>query len=229
MTFEAILFDCDGVLVDSEIVGLEDAAEFLRGHGFSWGPEDLIRRFNGMRMDRFADELRRAYEEVLGQKAAEADFQALLKGMIEARRANRHKMTIVEGAMGSVAAAHASDLPLAVASSSAQVFLDDKIQRYGFASYFGPHVYSADVVQHGKPEPDIFLFAAERLAVSAQNCLIIEDSAHGVSAGVAAGATVWGFTGGGHCLPAHPARLEESGAVRILSNHSELAKALSEL
>lgn len=226
--YAAILFDCDGVLVDSEIVGLEDAAVFLSDRGFDWTAEDLVRRFTGMRQDAFAAGLREGYAQVLGRPPSDAEFEELANGMIEARRAKRHTMTLVPGADAMLETAAALDgVALAVASSSAQHFLDDKIDRYGLRPVFGEHVYSADHVSHGKPAPDIFLFAAERVGAPFERCLVIEDSPHGVAAGKAAGTTVWGFTGGGHCLDDHAERLLAEGAVRILPDHDALVRALT--
>lgn len=229
MAYQAVLFDCDGVLVDSEIVGLEDATEFLRRQGFDWGPEDFIRRFTGMRTDLFVAKLREAYDRVLGRPVTDEEFAALLNGIIDARRANRHKMGFIEGAHGSVEAARSVGLSVAVASSSAQIYLDSKIERFNFAPLFDGHVYSADYVSSGKPAPDIFLYAAEKVKVSPSECLVIEDSAYGVMAGIASGAEVWGFTGGGHCLDDHADSLREAGATRILSHHNELSSAILEL
>jgi HAD superfamily hydrolase (TIGR01509 family) len=227
--YAAILFDCDGVLVDSEVVGLEDSAAFLTENGFDWTTEDLIRRFTGMRNDAFLSGMREAYAEVLGRAPREPEFEALIAGLYQARAANRHAMTLVEGAEAVArAAAGLPGLKVAVASSSGQHFLDDKIDRYGLRPVFGEHVYSADHVEHGKPAPDIFLFAAERLGAAPGDCLVIEDSAHGVTAGVAAGATVWGFTGGGHCLRGHAARLSAAGAERVVSDHASLLTSLQD-
>ena len=224
---DAILFDCDGVLVDSEVVGLEDSAAFLADNGFGWTPEDLIRRFTGMRQDAFAAGLRAAYADVLGRPATDAEADALMDGVIAARRASRHAMTLVPGAVETVEAAARSGAGLAVASSSAQVFLDDKVDRYGLRPYFGEHVYSADHVAHGKPAPDIFVFAAAKLGAAASRCLVIEDSAHGVAAGTAAGCEVWGFLGGGHVLDGHAARLTEAGAARVVPDHAALSTMLT--
>ena len=225
MRHAAILFDCDGVLVDSEVVGLEDSAAFLNDQGFDWTTEDLIRRFTGMRQDAFAAGLREAYEEeVLARPSTDEEFAALLEGVIDARRASRHEMRLVDGAVGSVEAAAASGARLAVASSSAQHFLDDKIDRYGLRPAFGAHVYSADHVAHGKPAPDIFVFAAGKLGTPPQDCLVIEDSGHGVAAGVAAGCAVWGFLGGGHVLDGHAERLTHAGAQRLVADHAELRR-----
>ena len=124
MSFAAILFDCDGVLVDSEIVGLEDSAEFLRQQGFDWGPEDLIRRFTGMRIDKFTEGLRAAYDEVLGRPSTEKELTHLVEGIIEVRRASRHQMEVVPDARFAVQVAQERGFPMAVASSSAQEHLD---------------------------------------------------------------------------------------------------------
>ncbi|MEM9233743.1 MAG: HAD-IA family hydrolase, partial [Pseudomonadota bacterium] len=135
-------------------------------------------------------------------------------------------MDVVPGALESVETAHATGRPLAVASSSAQIHLDSKIDRYGFAPLFSGHVYSADHVSEGKPAPDIFLYAAEKLGVSSSECLVIEDSAHGVRAGVAAGATVWGFLGGGHILDDHAEQLLAAGATRLIADHEMLSQSI---
>lgn len=227
MAIGAVLFDCDGVLVDSEIVGLEDSAEFLRSNGFSWSPEDLIRLFTGKRDDLFRKGLMEGYAAVLGREPREEEAAALYEGLIEARRANRHKMKAVEGALETVKLVADLGIPAAVASSSKQVFLDSKIERYGFAPFVLPHVYSAEFVDHGKPAPDIFLYAAEKLGVAPDSCLVIEDSPFGVEAGVAAGMEVWGFTGGGHCLEDHPIRLKQAGSSRIHEDHFALQQDIA--
>jgi beta-phosphoglucomutase-like phosphatase (HAD superfamily) len=116
---------------------------------------------------------------------------------------------------------------LAVASSSKQVHLDSKIDRFGFGPHVLPHVYSAEHVTSGKPAPDIFLYAAERLSAEPDACLVIEDSPFGVEAGVAAGMETWGFLGGGHCLHDHTARLKAAGATRVLATHAALQQELA--
>ncbi|MEM1380042.1 MAG: HAD family phosphatase [Pseudomonadota bacterium] len=227
MRVDAVLFDCDGVLVDSEIVGLEDSAEFLRSQGFSWSPEDLIRKFTGKRDDLFRDELLAAYAGVLGRRPSDDEGAALVEGLIATRRAKRHTMQTVPGASATVAQVKALGLPLAVASSSRQVHLDSKIDRYDLRQFVGEHAYSAEKVTHGKPAPDIFLYAAERISAAPEHCLVIEDSPFGVEAGVAAGMQVWGFTGGGHCLERHENWLLEAGALRIHASHDALQKGLA--
>ncbi|MGV6819447.1 MAG: HAD family hydrolase [Parvularcula sp.] len=226
----AVLFDCDGVLIDSEVVGLEDAVTFLGDNGLAFARDDLIRRFTGMRSDRLQRELRGAYDEALGRPSTDQEFTALFDGFVETRRARRHEVQLIDGAEQTLAvAARHEGFQIAVASSSGQSFLDDKIDRFGLRPFVGHHVYSADSVAHGKPAPDIFLYAADRLGADMTKCLIIEDSPNGVMAGIAAGATVWGFVGGGHCLTDHAGRLEACGASRIFKTHADLGQALEAL
>lgn len=223
---DAILFDCDGVLVDSEVVGLEDTTEFLRSLGFPWSPRDLIRLFTGKRDDRFRAELIGHYAELLGREPTAGEGEALFAKMLEIRRAKRHTMQPVPGALDTIKLVHERRIPMAIASSSRKIYLDSKVERYGFAPFVLPHVYSAEHVAHGKPAPDIFLEAAENLQIAPERCLVIEDSPAGVEAGVAAGMRVWGFTGGGHCLDDHAQRLIKCGALRIHGDHAALQQDL---
>lgn len=224
-----VLFDCDGVLVDSEAVGLDAATDYLAAKGLPMAREEIVLRFTGMRTDRFRGELRDLFEDSRGGRVSDASFEAFFEGFLETRRANRHLMALVPGAADAVTAAIHRKLGVAVASSSAKVYLDSKIDRFGLRGYFGDHVYSADVVAHGKPAPDIFLHAAMRIGISPDQCLVIEDSCHGVTAGRAAGAVVWGFGGGGHSSPALHDRLEASGASRVARTHEELADWIAAL
>ena len=102
------------------------------------------------------------------------------------------------------------------------------MQRTGIFEFFDPHVYSADLVAHGKPAPDIFLYAAEKIGAAPARCLVIEDSANGVKAGLAAGMTVCGFLGGGHCFDGHGERLIDAGAHRTVRDFQALTGLLDE-
>ncbi len=228
--YAAILFDCDGVLVDSEVVGLKEGVAFLNAHGFSLTVEDAVRRFTGMRTDRLRAAFMADYELVLDRSPSDEEVDDLLEGFIACRRVRRHLMKTVPGALDTVAwTARLGGVGVAVASSSGMPQLSKKVTEFGFAPHFGKHVYSGDDVAEGKPAPDIFLYAAERLGVAPEAGLGIEDSPNGGKAGCAAGATVWGFTGAGHCLPNHAERLEEVGAEAILSDHSTLRSAIAAL
>lgn len=218
--FDAVIFDCDGVLVDSEALGLDDSAAYLRGHGFDWTPADLVRLFTGYRDDVFSQKLSSAYRAL--HQAGPPD--GFFEGLVHQRRKNKDKLKTVEGA---AAAISALTLPFAVASSSRTEFLEGKLKRVGLWPMLEPHVYSADLVASGKPAPDIFLYAAEKLGTPPAKCLVIEDSANGVKAGIAAGMHVWGFTGGGHCFEGHGESLLDAGASWIAKNFPALTNALA--
>lgn len=97
-------------------------------------------------------------------------------------------------------------------------FLKSKLERTGLYDLAAPHVYSADLVDHGKPAPDIFLYTAQKLDVDPARCLVLEDSENGVKSGVAAGMTVWGFLGGGHIFDGHGDRLQGAGAAALATD-----------
>ena len=219
MRFDAVIFDCDGVLVDSEALGLEESAAYLRAHGFGWTAADLITRFTGYRTDVFARLLTEGYQQIHGR----APDSAFFEGLIDIRRSRRHLLQPIRDADRALTQ---TDLPVAVASSSHTEFLDGKLKRTGLYDLAAPHVYSADLVPHGKPAPDIFLYAAEKLGAAPERCLVVEDSVNGVRAGVAAGMTVWGFLGGGHVFDGHSARLEEAGAAATVDDFNAFLAAL---
>jgi len=144
-------------------------------------------------------------------------------GLVEQRRKKKDLLQTVPGAAGVL---RDISMPFAVASSSRTEFLESKLKRVGLWDLATPHVYSADLVEQGKPAPDIFLYAAEKLQVVPEKCLVIEDSVNGVQAGVAAGMTVWGFTGGGHCFEGHGERLLEVGAADVMDDFPALLNKL---
>jgi len=114
-----------------------------------------------------------------------------------------------------------------VASGSSLDRLHHSLGLVGLWSKFAPHIFSATQVKHGKPAPDLFLYAAAQMGVSPSSCLVIEDSVAGVQAAKAAGMKVLGFTGGSHCDIGHGDVLCREGAVASYAHMSDLAKNLS--
>lgn len=211
----AVIFDCDGVLVDSEILALEVEIDILGTLGLSYEPAIFRRRFLGM-------------HDVAFRNALDADRRALhgvglpddFLDVVHARRrvAVETRLTEVDGAGLAV---EALALPRAVASSTGVAFLEQKLRKTGLWDRFAPHAYSADLVAHGKPAPDIFLHAAAALGVDPATCLAIEDSANGVISARAAGMRVWGFVGGGHCRPESADALREAGAEDVIATWAD--------
>lgn len=222
MAYGAVIFDCDGVLVDSEVLAIRGERAALLALGLDYTPADYVRRFVGLHDGAFMDELRADYRKGLAGEPP-ADFE---ERIIAGRRREMHALTAIAGAADALIAAKRLAVAVAVASSSRAHFLESKLKRMNLWDHAAPHVYSADLVAHGKPAPDIFLYTAEKLAVAPSDCLVLEDSENGVRAGIAAGMEVWGFTGGGHCFDGHGERLMAAGAHRIACDFADFRKIL---
>lgn len=221
--FSAIIFDCDGVLVDSEVLAMRAERGALEQMGLSYTREDYMRRFIGMHDDAFLAEVTKDLRAHLGD--APADLEARL---LAARRAEMKHLTVIDGADAALRAARNADYGLAVASSSRAHFLESKMKRTSLWELAAPHVYSADLVARAKPAPDIFLYAAAQIDVAPADCVALEDSENGVRSALAAGMTVWGFLGGGHVCAGHGERLLAAGAARLVSNHAEFAEIIGQ-
>jgi len=120
-------------------------------------------------------------------------------------------------------------LPVCVASSSTEEQIRRKLELTGLHHHFGENLFSSTMVEWGKPAPDLFLYAAQRLATAPDRCLVIEDSPAGINAALAAGMTAVGFCGGSHCGPEHGARLQEHGAALVVHDMRELVTAIARL
>lgn len=219
---DSILFDCDGVLIDSEVIAIQSERELLSQWGLDYTFETFISRFVGLHNRDFhaalaadAAQAGLCLPEGFGQRLQENNwrrYETELEPIADVRR-------VLDVFRGSCA----------VASSSETDKLIRKLQITGLHDLFAPHIYSSDLVTRGKPAPDLFLLAAERLSAVPQRCLVIEDSVNGVRAGLAAGMRVWGFTGGGHADAGLSARLMQAGAVAVYGSHKEIAEALNAL
>jgi len=211
----AVIFDCDGVLVDSEILAVEVEIALLAQLGLTYDPTDFKRRFLGMHDQAFNEALDIDCRAATGRPLP-ADF---------AQRTHEHRLAACQERLrevtGAADAVAALSRPKAVASSSGSAFLRQKLELAGLLGAFDPHIYSADLVGRGKPHPDIFLHAAERLGTEPAACLAIEDSVNGVLSARAAGMEAWGFTGGGHMDEEAGRRLSEAGASRLVASWAQ--------
>jgi HAD superfamily hydrolase (TIGR01509 family) len=219
----AVIFDCDGVLVDSEKLALEVELAILAGQGLSFEREDYVTRFMGLSHDAFHDAIDQDACRRLGRPISETIREELATRL---RQTMIAQLTEVPGAGAAVAA---TPLLKAVASSSTKEGLERKLRQVGLWTHFEPHVYSADHVVHAKPAPDLFLHAAEKLGVPPKACLVLEDSVNGVIAAKAAGMLVWGFLGGGHVHERMGARLTAAGAERLVKDWPEAGRLLAQL
>lgn len=211
----AVIFDCDGVLVDSEILALEVEIVMLGEIGMTYEPAEYRRRFLGLHDQAFYEALDADHRALRGRPLPDGFLHRTHEKRLAACR---ERLCEVAGAAEAVSAL---SRPKAVASSSGEAFLREKLALAGLLAAFDPHVYSADAVARGKPHPDVFLHAAEGLAVDPARCLAIEDSVNGVLSAKAAGMEVWGFMGGGHMDEDAARRLAEAGAHRLVEDWDE--------
>src|SRR6185437_12752735 len=172
LRFKAVIFDCDGVLVDSEVIALKVELEMLAEQGLHFEPADYAVRFMGLSTDAYHAAIDEEAKLRLGRPIAEAIRQSeRLRAVMVA------ELTEVPGAGEAVAGL---TLPKAIASSGSMGGMERKLKRTGLWEHFAPHVYSADHVVHAKPAPDLFLHAAAALNVPPADCVVLEDSVNGV-------------------------------------------------
>ena len=220
---DAVIFDCDGVLIDSETIAHEVELEAMKRLGLFFDSAKYKARFQGLAVKDWSAMLDEDHRAQIGRPLPDG-FIASISAEI-----TRRVLGDIRPIDGAVEAARTFRRLKAIASSSPKVELHGKIRGLGLWDDFDGHVYSGDDVERGKPAPDLFLLSAEKLRVDPVRCVVIEDSVNGVKAGVAAGMTVWGFVGGPHCLPDQSARLVGAGAQRVLLHMTDVAQALRAL
>jgi HAD superfamily hydrolase (TIGR01509 family) len=214
-----LIFDCDGVLVDSELLACAALAELLTTLGRPMTTEEAMLAFAGCSvkdvMARAEDLLSRPIPKQMGEQAA-------LRLLARFRR----ELNAVGGVKEAIAV-----LPYrrCVASSSAPDRLMLSLEVTGLLSLFGNDVFSAVQVANGKPAPDLFLLAARSLAEDPSSCVVIEDSIPGVEAARAAGMAVIGFAGASHASDDLARRLAAAGADTVIRSMADLPSAVERL
>jgi HAD superfamily hydrolase (TIGR01509 family) len=211
-----VIFDCDGVLIDSEIVVCRITAEELSRIGFRVSTEEVVERFAGRPEREMVVEL----ESQWGRTIPEAFFERI-RAQIE--HAYGSELQVIPGVAGILEKIR---VDICVASSSYPAKLELGLKSTGLHDRFFPHIVSAVSVAHGKPAPDIFVYAAGWMHTPVASCLVIEDSVPGTRAAVAAGMRVIGFAGGSHCGPDHRSKLLEAGASHVFDAYDQLPALL---
>lgn len=216
---EAIIFDFDGVLIESEYAGNRQIADWLTAQGHPTTVTQSMENFMGLAQKQFTD----ALEAWIGGPLPD-DFQAAREA--EDARVLAEGIEAVAGAIAFIRALP-PELPRAIASSSSTRWIATHLDHLGLRDAFGDHLYSGrEHVELGKPAPDLYLHAARQLAVPIERCAIIEDSPVGVTAAVASGAYVVGLTAGGHCGADHGERLAALGVDAVARDFDEAAEIL---
>ncbi len=218
-----VIFDCDGVLVDSEYLAARLEQRRYGEHGLELGMEEFCERFSGMTGEAIFETV----QEIIGKrlpKTLQNEIEVELDRMLDDEL---EPIAGVEDALDRI------DRQWCICSNSSEQRLERVLTNMGFHHRFAPNIFSARTVSPGrpKPAPDVFAHAIRFFGVDPREAVILEDSVHGVHAGVAAGARVVGFIGGRHSFPSHGEQLSAAGAetvIRRLVDFPELVRAFSE-
>ena len=217
MRFDAIIFDFDGVLLESEFAGNRELASLLTDLGHETGVEEAFKHYAGLSGRQFIE----AIEARIGTRLP-PEFYA--RRNEQSVRALHNGVDAVVGAVEFVRSLP-PDLPRAVASSSSTRWIRTHLKHLGLSDAFGSHIYSGpEHVENGKPAPDIYLFAAQALGADIARCVILEDSEVGARGALASGASVIGIAAGRHCFDHHADMLRSLGVRKIAHSFDEVAR-----
>lgn len=205
---DLVIFDCDGVLIDSELIACSAEAKALSKIGYATTKEDVVKRFTGMPSEAMYEII----ERELGH-ALPSDFANQVKRDIMERY--RTELRAIDGAKEVLSSL---EIPICVASSSNPAKLALGLVETGLYDLLYPNIFSTALVKKGKPHPDLFLYAARKMNVDGSNCIVVEDSIAGVTAGRRAGMKVIGFVGGAHCGPGQSEKLYQAGAETVIDD-----------
>src|SRR5437773_4180054 len=215
MRFDLVIFDCDGVLIDSELLAIRADQQCLAECGIELSVEEILERYTGIS---FAGMV--------------ADLEAR-HGPLPADFFDRHRRRLwplmekeLRAIPGVTVVLDALTCPTCVASSGRPDRLRHALSLVGLYDRFHPHIFSAVEVARGKPAPDLFLHAAARMGTAPECCVVVEDSVPGVIAGVAAGISVIGVVRASHCRADEAARLAAHGGAPVIDNMTKLLPAL---
>ena len=211
----ALIFDFDGVIADSEAIANAVLAEAVSRLGHPTTLDQALTRYSGRRWDEVVAEI----EAATGKPLASTFSGKLKRATLERFRTDLKE---VSGAANFIR--RFAHLPRCIASSSSLDRLQLCLEVLALEAEFGSHVFSADMVARGKPHPDIFLFAADKLRVKPNECLVIEDSAGGIRAAVAAGMTAVGLCAASHIRDGHDLKLKDAGAVHLADSWSDVER-----
>jgi HAD superfamily hydrolase (TIGR01509 family) len=215
-----IIFDFDGVLLESEYAGNAQIADYLTGIGHPTTPEDSMANFMGLSGRDFLA----AIERWIGRPLPE-DFHRVREE--EDARVLEEGLEAVAGAVAFIEALPPG-LPRAIASSSTTEWIERHLDHLRLRHHFEKMVFSGhEHVERGKPAPDIYLLAARAMRVPIERVAIIEDSPVGVTGALASGAEVIGLCAGRHCAPGHADRLRALGVRNIVGSFEEVAALLA--
>ena len=217
--FDAIIFDFDGVLIESEFEGNRHLAELLTSLGHPTSVAEAIEHYTGLAGSDFIG----AVERRIGRELP-PEFHRATRTLRD--QSLEEGIAAVAGAIAFVRSLP-DDLPKALASSSSTRWVRTHLDHLALTEAFEPHVYSgAEHVERGKPAPDLYLHAAKELGGAIDRTVIIEDSKVGATGALSSGATVIGLAAGRHCFDGHAGMLRSLGIEHVAHSFDEVARLL---
>ena len=216
---DAVIFDCDGVLVDSEVIASRVVADMFLAHVPGLNRDEFVSNLAGVSDAEVVERCRRDF----GVRFPD-DFLDQIEDAVD--DALNQELEAIPGAdtlVGNIR------LTKAVASNSRRARVARSLRRANLTDAFGDRIYSAEQVPLPKPAPDVYLLAADGLGVSPANCLVVEDSTAGVTAARSAGMTVIGFAGASHVLPGHADALRQAGAIEAVPDMPSVGQVIDHL
>lgn len=216
-----VLFDCDGVLVNTEEIGARNARSALQAAGLHYSDEQFEDRVVGCDLMTLRQNVRDDYFAATGQQLGEDFFDDMHARYLQEEAKG---IAAIAGVRDFVESLARSQIPFAICSNSFVPNIERKIRAVGLYDLFAGRILGRDNVAHGKPAPDVYLAGMTLLGeTDAQKCVVIEDSAVGVRAGHAAGMRVMAYTGGSAAPAAHGQKLQGAGAVFAAATMAAIA------
>ena len=219
--FDLIIFDCDGVLVDSEIIAAQVESRLLTEAGYPISAEEMGERFSGMTWQNILLAIEKEASIPLSASLIDKS-EKLLDARLE------RDVKVIDGVKFALSKLTTQRC---ICSNSSSQRLAMMLTKVGLKPYFEPHIFSAKDLgpDRVKPKPDIFLHGAKQFNVSPERTVVIEDSVHGIHGAKAAGMRVIGFTGASHTYPSHADRLTDAGAETVIARMSDLPATIAAL
>ncbi len=219
MKYKAVIWDCDGVLIDSEALACQASCDLYKEIGCNVTLKEYLSLFLGMNRKQVLGILKEKFG--LNEDLIEADFW---------KRKDARRRKVFESDLqpidGIEHVLKTIDLPMAVASGSNYKRLIHSLDVTSLTSLFSGHIYSSEMVENGKPAPDVFLHAAKKLGVDPRDCLVVEDGIHGINAAIAAGMDVVAYLGGSHMTEGLKQSVFDVGLDNIIYDIRDLLQIL---
>ncbi|MBW9056428.1 HAD family hydrolase [Rhizobium mesosinicum] len=219
--FDLIIFDCDGVLVDSEIIAADVESKLLTEAGYPISVEEMNERFAGL-----------TWQDILFQIEREASIPLSASLIDQSQKLLDIRLEQeVQAIPGVEFAVSRLSMKRCICSNSSSRRLDMMLSKVGLKKLFAPNIFSAKDLgpDRAKPKPDIYLHGASQMGVPPAKTVVVEDSTHGVHAARAAGMRVIGFTGGSHTYLSHADKLTDAGAETVISRMNDLPGVVAAL